>query len=333
MYGLVRPLLFTLDAERAHHLGLGVAECIARRRWLTRWLHAPLPNASPIHAFGLTFEHPVGLAPGLDKNAVATAAWWAFGFSFVELGTVTPRPQAGNPKPRMFRVVDRLGIVNRMGFNNDGMEAVANRLRQQKEQGLRPPMPIGISVGKNKDTPNERAMEDYVQATTTLAPWADFITINISSPNTVGLRDLQTPESVANLVRSVREAAAGKPVLLKLAPEITGDGMKEILDAAVGAGCAGFILTNTLKVGAPENLPEGGLSGRPLRATALMRVAEARQHLGPSVPLIGVGGIDDAESAQAMLRAGAQLVQIYTGLVYRGPFLPRRIAREMSRPN
>jgi dihydroorotate dehydrogenase len=322
---LFRPLLFRLDAERAHDLALRSAALLARSRLLARFMHDVLarPRSRPVEVLGLTFPNPVGLAGGMDKDGVAPLAWWAFGFGFIELGTVTPRPQPGNDRPRMFRFPAERAIVNRMGFNNAGAAALADRLARAK----RPPIPIGVSVGKNKDTPAEKAIEDFATAAEVVAPRADFVTVNVSSPNTPGLRALQTAETVRPLVEAVRGACAGKPVLIKIAPELEGGDLDAMLDAALMAGAAGAIATNTLSTAARPELATGGLSGRPLRELALRRVAEVRKRIGTRAAIIGCGGIDDAPSARAMLDAGADLVQLYTGLVYEGPFLPAWITR------
>jgi dihydroorotate dehydrogenase len=329
LYRLVRPLLFRLDAERAHELGLGVARFVADRPRLARLLHSP-STRRPLRVSGLDFPNPVGLAAGLDKNAVAPLAWWAFGFGFAELGTVTPRPQPGNPKPRMFREVRNRAIVNRMGFNNDGADALAARLEGQARAGRRPPFPIGVSVGKNADTPLEKAADDYAAAAGRIAPAADFVSINVSSPNTTGLRSLQTADNLRQLVRAVRSVIAGKPLFVKVAPELTGDALAEVVEACVTEGAAGLIATNTLATNGEYGRPAGGLSGRPIREIALRRVGEVRRLLGDGPALIGCGGIDDVPSARAMLAAGADLIQLYTGLVYEGPFLPARLTRGLS---
>jgi dihydroorotate dehydrogenase len=325
---LLRPLLFSLDAERAHELALSAASLLARSRLLSRFVRVVLarPRPAPVNVLGLTFPNPVGLAGGMDKNAVAPLAWWAFGFGFVELGTVTPRPQPGNERPRMFRLPAERAIVNRMGFNNDGAAALAARLARCG----RLPFPVGVSVGKNKDTPAEKAADDFAAASAAVAPHADFVTVNVSSPNTPGLRALQTADDLRRLVTAVRAAAGAKPVLVKLAPELGGDDLAAVLDAALDAGAAGVIATNTLSTAGRPDLPQGGLSGRPLRELALRRVAEVRRRVGGRAAVIGCGGIDDPASARAMLDAGADLVQLYTGLVFEGPFLPARITRRLK---
>ncbi len=325
LYPLLRPLLFALDPEDAHNFALKSSALFSKFPLLARLAHRFTKCDDAVTLAGLTFPNRVGLAGGMDKNGVAPAAWWACGFGFVELGTVTPRPQIGNDKPRMWRDVKRQALFNRMGFNNDGADAVAERLAKLN---YRPPFPIGISIGKNKDTPNERAADDYLAAGEKLAPHADFVTINVSSPNTAGLRALQTAGAMAELVAAVRGVIGGKPLLVKFAPELGGDELKAVLDACLAAGAAGFIGTNTLAATSPTGLPCGE-SGRPLRELARERVREIRKFIGDDVLLIGCGGIDDGPSATAMIDAGADLIQVYSGLVYKGPFLPAKLARAL----
>ena len=299
----------------------------------------------------LHFDHPVGLAAGFDKNGVATLAWWAIGFSFVELGTVTPRPQPGHARPRMFRLPAHRALVNRMGFNNDGAQAVAARLADSRASGRWPPMPVGVSVGKNADTPLSAAAEDYAAAASALAPHVDFLTMNISSPNTAGLRDLQEHDTLGKLVRAVLAAARGRPVLVKVAPELEGDALAGACAACANAGASGIIATNTWSTRSSElprrgavvpypfseaglrSLPEGGLSGRPLSEVSVRRVEQIRRALGAGPVIIGCGGIDSAQAARRMLTAGADLIQLYTGLVYNGPFLPARLSRAIAPRN
>ncbi len=324
---LLRPLLFQLDPERAHELGLWAARRLAESELLSKWVHAVAGYSKPVRVAGLSFPNPVGLAGGLDKNGVAARAWWAFGFGFAELGTVTPQPQPGNSRPRMFRVPGQQAIINRMGFNNEGADALAARLARNP----RPPFPIGVSVGKNATTPLENAADDYAAAAATVASQADFVSVNVSSPNTTGLRGLQNPADLAKLVTATKAVIGGKPLFVKLAPELDGDALRSVLDAALGAGAVGIIATNTLAQFDSSGKPLGGLSGPPLREIALRRVEATRKHVGDSVAIIGCGGIDDVKSARAMMAAGADLIQIYTGLVYRGPFLPARLARSIKK--
>ena len=332
-YRLARTFLFRLDAERAHHLGLGAARRLAFRPRLARAYRRLVsrPHDEPVTVAGLTFPNRIGLAAGLDKNAEAPLAWWAFGFGFMELGTVTPLPQAGKPKPRLFRYPAERALVNRMGFNNEGAAAVAVRLAEQARRGLRPPCPVGVSVGKNAATPPEGAAEDYAKAAAAVAAHADYLAINVSSPNTAGLRDLQSRQEVGRIVGAIRPHARGRPLFVKVAPELTGEALSAVVEACVAEDVAGMIATNTLATHGREGRPEGGLSGRPLRETALARVAEVRRLAGNRLALIGCGGVDDAVSARAMLDAGADLVQLYTGLVYQGPLLPARVTRGLTR--
>ncbi len=329
MYAALRPLLFRLDPERAHHLALSAASGLARLPTACRLVRAVArPASRPVSALGLHFPHPVGLAGGMDKDGVAPLAWWAFGFAFLELGTVTPRPQKGNDKPRMFRLPADGALVNRMGFNNRGADELARRLAAQRRAGRRPPIPIGVSVGKNKDTPPEQAADDFAAAAAAVAGVSDFLTVNVSSPNTPGLRALQTGADVGRLVAAVRAAAPGVPVLVKVAPELAGDDLHAVLDAALDHGAAGVIATNTLGTTAATGEP-AGLSGRPLRDASRRSVAAVRARVGDRATVIGCGGVEDAATAQALLDAGADLVQIYTGLVYRGPFLAAAVSRSL----
>lgn len=325
---LVRPILFRFEAEKAHNLALQSAAVFNRQKLLTTLCHrlTAVRNKS-ITVAGLTFPNRIGLAGGMDKNAVAPRAWWAFGFGFVELGTITPRPQAGNDQPRMFRIVEQNAVRNRMGFNNAGAEIVAKRLAEQSRQGLRPPFPIGISVGKNKDTPADQAADDYASAASQLKDHADFLTINVSSPNTPGLRSFQDVEQLRPLIQATKKVIGSKPLFVKFAPELTGDPLAAVVDCCMTEGCAGIIATNTLAQFDANGLPMGGLSGRPLRDISAKRVEEIRKRLGDGPALIGCGGVENYTTAIAMQNAGADLVQIYTAIVYEGPFLAAKLAR------
>ena len=327
---LVRPLLFRLDPERAHHFALRLlrsAPQIPGALLALRSFGSPEQRRT---LFGLTFRNPVGLAAGFDKNGVAIPAWEALGFGFVEVGTVTARPQPGNPRPRIFRYPKHEALINRLGFNNEGAEVVANRLRRLRASALRPSIPIGINLGKSKATPLPEAAADYLYSFRHLQSVADYIVLNVSSPNTPGLRDLQETNALVALLRTLTQEnarlASSKPILLKLAPDLSDEALREIARVSEECGLAGLIATNTTLdhsgLGAEPD-QSGGLSGRPLRqrATAIVRLL----HGETSLPIIAVGGISDRQSAQAMLQAGARLLQIYTGYIYRGPTLIREI--------
>ena len=328
MYGLARPFLFTLDAERAH--GLGLASIEAAYRSGLNPLLATRPAPLPTKAFGLAFENPVGLAAGLDKNGAHIDALLALGFGFVEVGTTTPKPQSGNPKPRMFRLPDKRAVINRLGFNNEGVDAlVRNVERAQRRHGL-----LGINIGKNKDTPNESAEDDYLFCLERVYPLADYITVNISSPNTAGLRELQEEQALRRLVGTLREAQErlgaqhGKrvPMLVKIAPDLSDDDIDAAGRVLGDLGVDGVIATNTTVSrtaiqGARRAGEQGGLSGEPLmgKSTAVLR--QLRTRLPESIAMIGVGGILSGADAATKAAAGASLVQTYSGMIYRGPAL------------
>lgn len=319
-YALIRPLLFALDAERAHRLSLCALRNLPGQG---KVLH--LPKLATRMA-GLHFPAPVGLAPGYDKNAEAFANAYRLGFGFVEIGTVTPRPQAGNPKPRLFRLVEDQAVINRMGFNNDGMDAVASRIAASAR--VAGSGPLGINIGANKDSDDRIA--DYVIGMKRLAPLADYITVNISSPNTPGLRALQDKAALDDLLVQVRAAAPnGPPLFLKVAPDLLPADIDDIAAVAIDRGVDALIVSNTTIDRPPlrsrHALESGGLSGAPLKSLAQQRFADFRKATGARVPLIGVGGIASAEDAYARIRAGASLVQIYSALVYEGPYLAGRI--------
>ena len=327
MYGLARPLLFALDAERAHDLALASLEA-AYRTGLNPLL-AQKPAPLPVEALGLRFDNPVGLAAGLDKNAAHVDALAALGFGFLEVGTTTPRAQPGNPKPRMFRLAAHQAIINRLGFNNEGVDALVRNVERSKRRCL-----LGINIGKNRDTPNERAADDYLLCLERVYAHADYVTVNISSPNTQGLRDLQAADALRALLGRLRDAGErlsgrhGKrtPLLLKIAPDLDHAAMDAIAAAVVEARVDGLICTNTTVersgVAGERHAGEtGGLSGAPLfeGSTAVLR--GMRERVGSALPLVGVGGIGSGAQARAKREAGATLLQLYTGLVYRGPSL------------
>ncbi len=328
MYSLARPFLFHLDAERAHDLGLRSLELAYRTGMSPLLVRRPKPLATK--AFGLDFPNPVGCAAGLDKNGAHVDALLALGFGFVEVGTTTPRAQEGNAKPRMFRLPEHNAVINRLGFNNDGVDAMVRNVgKARRLRGL-----LGINIGKNKDTPNEDAARDYLYCLERVYPLADYITVNISSPNTAGLRELQEEQQLKQLVGTLREAQEklgaqhGKrvPMLVKIAPDLSDEDIEACARVLGDLGVDGVIATNTTVDRLPiENhrmaREAGGLSGAPLygKSTAVMRRLRAR--LPDHIPIIGVGGILSGADAAGKITAGAQLVQFYTGLIFRGPDL------------
>jgi dihydroorotate dehydrogenase len=325
---LVRPLLFSLDAEAAHHLTISLLSGASYFDLALRTLKAFQPSPKPKALFGLNFPNPVGLAAGLDKNGVAIPAWAALGFGFIEVGTVTAKAQPGNPKPRIFRLPKQHALINRLGFNNDGADAIAERLRRLRRSGRWPAVPVGINIGKSRATPLEQATDDYLYSFRLLRDFADYIALNISSPNTPGLRELQEPQRLSELLHAIgREpGAAPKPLLVKISPDISSAELEAVLAVCEENAVAGVIATNTTLDHSsipPAFDEEGGLSGAPLRQKSTTLV---REIVGKSaIPVIASGGIFDAESAQEKFQAGAQLIQLYTGFVYRGPRLIREI--------
>ena len=313
-YPLLRPLLFALDPETAHDAafaGLDAATaCGAARAF------APRVRSAPVTAMGLTFPNRVGLAAGLDKNAAHLAGLATFGFGFLEAGTVTPRAQPGNPKPRMWRLPQANALINRLGFNNDGADAIAERLKIWSAAAT---PPLFVNIGKNRDVDN------YSQCYDRVAPHADVVTLNLSSPNTPGLRDFQKPDSMHQLLKSIQKRG---PILVKIAPDLDDVQLAEICDVCV-ALADGMICTNTT-IAKPAGMNEaGGLSGAPLmqRSTDILR--RVRERVGSGYPLIGVGGIFTVDDVRAKMIAGADLVQLYTSFIYEGPMLPARLARQL----
>lgn len=327
MYALARPFLFCLDAERAHDLALVSIEA-AYRTGLNPLLAAQ-PRPFPVDVFGLRFDNPVGLAAGLDKNGAHIDALAALGFGFIEVGTTTPRPQPGNPKPRMFRMPQHEAVINRLGFNNGGVDALVRNVERAKFSGI-----LGINIGKNKDTPNERAVDDYLFCLERVYARASYVTVNISSPNTQGLRDLQEEETLKRFIGTLRDAqerlaaqhGQRKPMLLKIAPDLSDTELDSIADVLRSARIDGVICTNTTvdrgPVAGHRHANEaGGLSGKPVFAKSTAVLRGMSQRLGSETPLIGVGGIVAGADASAKIGAGAALVQFYTGMIYRGPAL------------
>lgn len=337
MYDYLRPLLFKLDAETAHRATL-YALGVAQRSGFAHWIAKP-PADLPTTAFGITFPNPVGLAAGLDKNAEHLDALDALGFGFIEVGTVTPQPQPGNDKPRMFRLPQHEAIINRLGFNNDGVEALVRNVQRSAYHGV-----LGINIGKNKDTPNDKAVNDYLYCLARVYEHASYITINISSPNTQGLRDLQQEATLRRFIAILREAqerlgaqhGRRKPMLLKIAPDLSEAELDAIAEVLLRTGIDGVICSNTTierdaVADDPRGVEAGGLSGKPLfiRATAVL--AGMSKRLQGRIPLIGVGGILDGSDAAEKIEAGATLVQVYSGLIYRGPQLIGECVNEIRR--
>lgn len=341
LYALARPLLFSLDAERAHRLTLGAASLVSRSplllRGVARACAAPADPRLAVDALGLSFPSPLGLAAGLDKDGEAIDLWAALGFGFVELGTVTPIPQPGNDRPRLARIPPDEAIVNRMGFNNRGAAHLAARLA-----GRRSRIPVGANLGKGKATPLEQAADDYAEGLAAVFDHADYVTVNVSSPNTPGLRDLQAVEALEPLLdRVVREnrrlaserGSRPRPILLKIAPDLADGDVDLAADLARAKGLDGIIATNTTLrhdlLSRPAPI-QGGVSGRPLAPRAVELARRLYRRLGPELPIVGVGGIGSAEDAYARIRAGARLVQLYSALIYRGPGLVARILRGLG---
>ena len=320
---LLRPLFFRLPAEAAHNLAI-----LGLRLTPPSLLRAAFGGTpqKPTKLFGLTFPNPVGLAAGMDKNASALRAWEALGFGFVEVGTITALAQPGNPKPRCFRYLSQQALINRMGFNNAGASVAAERLARQKASGRWPRVPVGINIGKSKLTPNEQAASDYATSYKLLLPFGDYFVVNVSSPNTPNLRALQDRDSLAEIIRTLKRINNIKPLLVKIAPDLTDEAVRDIAALAESEHLAGLIATNTTldHSSVPKDSDQlGGLSGTPLlqRSTEVLRILRSATDL----PIIASGGIMDAASAHEKLEAGANLVQLYTGFVYHGPELIRDI--------
>lgn len=335
-YALIRPLLFAFDGETSHSIALRSLD-FAQRLGLTRLLQRQ-PSAQSKSFMGLTFPNPVGLAAGLDKDGEHIDALASFGFGFIEVGTVTPRPQPGNPKPRLFRIPEARAIVNRMGFNNGGVERLLNNLERSRYQGT-----LGINIGKNLDTPIERAADDYLTCLTAVYPHASYVTINVSSPNTENLRDLQHEDALADLLGQLqarRDVLASQhhrrvPLVVKIAPDLDEAQVRAIAALLVKYGIDGVIATNTtLCHDAVADLPggneAGGLSGAPLRDRSNEVIRQLFQFLHGRIPIIGVGGIMNGEDARQKIDAGASLIQVYSGLIYRGPGLIPELVRALN---
>lgn len=335
MYPLLfRAVLSRFDPESAHHAAMAVIRVLGVRpfSWITRAMTAPRPSQS-VRALGLTFDSPFGVAAGFDKNAVGVRGLGALGFGHVEVGTVTAIPQDGNPRPRLFRLVPDRAVINRMGFNNAGADAAARRLAKLRKR--RPQTIVGVNIGKSRVVDVENATADYVSSATKLAPLADYLAVNVSSPNTPGLRGLQAVETLAPLIRAVQGAAGETPLLVKIAPDLTDDEIVAIAHLAVAEGLDGIIAHNTTiersgltsDPAVVDAAGAGGLSGAPLRERSMEVLRLVRTAVPREFCVISVGGVETASDVQERLDAGATLVQGYTGFLYRGPFWARQINR------
>jgi dihydroorotate dehydrogenase len=333
MYPLIRPLLFGIDAERAHCLSLSALDYFPQSCFKKA-------KGKPVQAMGLHFPHAVGLAAGLDKNGEHLDALGKLDFSFIELGTVTPKPQIGNPKPRLFRIPDAQAIINRMGFNNQGVDKLVEHVKKTRYQGI-----LGINIGKNKETSLDCAAEDYLYCFNKIYEHASYVTINISSPNTPDLRQLQQGAYFSDLLSQLQREQHKLadtfqrlvPLVVKVSPDEDAETLKHMTEVILNHGISGVIATNTTcsregVLGMPFAEETGGLSGKPVRELSLRCLSLLKQYMGNSVTLIGVGGIDDCHSAQEKLDAGASLVQVYSGLIYKGPGLIHELITGLHAP-
>lgn len=333
-YQFAKSFMFSRDAEWAHEFALKNLKRFANTPLSLAWKQK-LPE-KPVELLGLTFPNPVGLAAGLDKNGECIDAFGQMGFGFVEIGTITPVAQPGNPKPRMFRITEKNAIINRMGFNNHGVDNLLNNVKQANYKGI-----LGINIGKNKDTPNEKGHEDYVICLEKVYQYADYVTVNISSPNTPGLRDMQFGDSLTVLLQAVKETQLKLqaqhhkyvPILVKIAPDMDEVAIEQVVECIVTQGMDGIIATNTtLSREAVKGLPHaeeaGGLSGDPVRDMSTEVIKTIRKY-HKDIPIIGVGGINSAQAAQDKLAAGASLVQVYSNFIYQGPKLIKDIVSSL----
>ena len=336
IYSLSKPFLFKLDPERSHDLTLESLKWVGQTP-ARRLLPTP-PQCHARQAMDLTFPNPVGLAAGLDKNGAYIDGLASLGFGFIEVGTVTPRPQPGNPKPRLFRIPDAEGIINRFGFNNLGVDNLIANVKRAQYKGI-----LGINIGKNFDTPNERAIDDYLIGLRKVYPYASYVVVNISSPNTKNLRQLQEQEALAGLLSALKSEQAqlaqehGRyvPIALKIAPDLESEQVGEIASLLLEYQMDAVIATNTTLAreavaGLPHAEEAGGLSGAPVKNKSTLIIRQLAEHLGDEIPIIGVGGIMSGEDAREKIEAGAKLVQVYSGLIYRGPRLVSDICKALG---
>lgn len=327
---LIKPLLFLFPPEKAHHLAMSGLETAVRIPALPALMSGYNKNMNkPVNVAGLNFPNRLGLAAGFDKDGRHVRALADLGFGFIEMGTVTPLPQDGNPKPRLFRLPADQALINRMGFNNEGLQQAVDRLSRLTQRNYI----LGANIGKNKVTPNEDAVSDYLKGFNALYPWVDYFAVNVSSPNTPGLRELQEKEPLKRILSVIQEVNTSypqqRPVFLKIAPDLSDAQVMDAADLVSELGISGIIATNTTisreglatGIGRLENIGQGGLSGKPLLHRSTEVIAALRARMGSSKAIIGVGGIDSAETALEKIKTGADLVQIYTGFIYKGPGL------------
>lgn len=336
MYSLLRSFLFTQDAEWSHETTLKILKA-SQGTFMQSFYRQNVPD-KPQKVMGLNFPNPVGLAAGLDKNGECIDAFAAMGFGFIEVGTVTPRPQPGNEKPRLFRLPEAQAIINRMGFNNKGVDYLVEQVKAARYQGI-----LGINIGKNKDTPNENGKDDYLICMDKVYQHASYITVNISSPNTPGLRSLQYGEALNDLLSAIKNKQTQladqfqtyKPVAVKIAPDMVADEVNQVAQALLENKIDGVIATNTtLERARVKHLlhgqESGGLSGVPVRKQSTQVIAQLKSALNGQLPIIGVGGINSSESANEKIQAGADLLQIYSGFIYRGPELIKEVVQGLD---
>jgi dihydroorotate dehydrogenase len=334
-WALGRPLLFSLDAERAHRMILGSLGCTPRLQAAGMAALSRGPAATLACKLGpLEIPSPIGLAAGLDKDGEAIEVWPSLGFGFIEVGTVTAHPQPGNPAPRLFRLKAERGLINRMGFNNHGSEALAARLTALRTADRWPNIPVGVNIGKSKITPLDEAVGDYLMSIDRVRELADYLVVNVSSPNTPGLRELQRGDHLPRLLGAVVPAAGSCPLFVKFSPDLSDAELDQAVDAALAAGCTGIIATNTTnsRPGTTDRLGEpGGLSGAPLWPLARKKIGHVLARADGRIPVVGVGGISGPEQAAELLDAGCAAVQVYSAMIYEGPGLVGRINRGLVR--
>lgn len=343
MYNLIRDFLFRFDAERVHYFSMNSLRILCAIPGVRRLLaNSFKPKDNPVQAFGLTFRNPVGLAAGFDKNAMYLDLLDMIGFGHVEIGTVTPLAQAGNDKPRLFRLPQDKAIINRMGFNNDGMDAIVTRLHQWRKQHPRSKMIIGGNIGKNKITPNEDAWMDYVKCFRALHPYVDYFIVNVSSPNTPGLRELQEKPALEKIFHALKaenaQLAKPLPLLLKIAPDLTNEQLDDICSLAIELKLDGLVATNTtisrdhlstVSVNRSQEIGAGGLSGKPIKERSTEVLNYLHKHTNGQITLIGSGGVFTSEDAKQKLDHGAKLVQVWTGFIYEGPYIVKNICKDL----